>query len=226
MTRVIATVLVALLSASAPSFAQTTTPLPTSVFDSLDDRREIVETLAGMAAFDQLQRRTGVAVMNGLDEEERAVFRDRFSASLRASDVERAAFVKGVIATHGWPTPAMFGEEASFGAWIIVQHADHDPAFQAEVLELISPLVTLGEVDAQSYALLFDRVAVAQNRPQRYATQIRDCEGGRRIPPTALENPEAVDERRASVGLGPLSDYIAMMDRRYGACTAEPARGN
>lgn len=52
-----------------------------------------------------------------------------------------------------------------------------------------------------------DRVAVAREEPQTYGTQIR-CEGKKPVPPTRIDDPEAVEELRAEAGLEPLEDYL------------------
>jgi hypothetical protein len=49
-------------------------------------------------------------------------------------------------------------------------------------------------------------------QPQLYGTQFIHDEQGLR--PWTIEDPENVDQRRASVGLGPFADYEARMRSR------------
>ncbi|KAK0351541.1 hypothetical protein LTR94_024562, partial [Friedmanniomyces endolithicus] len=72
---------------------------------------------------------------------------------------------------------------ASNAAWLMAQHADRDPQFQA----MMEPLVKSGEVSLANYAYLFDRIAVGADRPQRYGTQGR-CTGPELWEPNTLEN--------------------------------------
>jgi hypothetical protein len=62
----------------------------------------------------------------------------------------------------------------------------------------MAPLVTSGEADSGDFAKLYDRVATAQKRPQRYATQVR-CLAALRLLGD-LESPN-VDEARRSIGM-------------------------
>ncbi len=119
-----------------------------------------------------------------------------------------AEWLKGEIAKQGWPTISRDGAEADKAAWILVQHADHDPQFQKDVLERLTALRTKGETNPSNYAYLHDRVAANAGREQRYGTQ-GGCKAGQwTVKP--LEDPANVDRRRADVGLKPLADYVAL----------------
>ena len=52
-------------------------------------------------------------------------------------DRENTAWLKALVGRIGWPTPALVGEDGAHAAWLLVQHADLDPAFQAECLPLL-----------------------------------------------------------------------------------------
>jgi hypothetical protein len=112
--------------------------------------------------------------------------------------------LKVAIAKHGWPGKRIVGLDGANAAWVVAQHAD-DIAFQAACLARMEPLVKTGEVAGKDYAFLFDRVAIIHGRPQRYGTQF----DGDDLAP--LEDPKHVDERRRSVGLGPLAEYEAFV---------------
>jgi hypothetical protein len=68
--------------------------------------------------------------------------------------------------------------------------------------------VKAGRAKASSLALLEDRVALAEGRPQTYGSQIMREGNAENYYVRALLDPDHVDERRASVGLGPLADYV------------------
>ncbi|TDK23159.1 hypothetical protein E2F46_12210 [Luteimonas aestuarii] len=131
---------------------------------------------------------------------------------LQAVDDRNTARLKQIVATHGWPTISLVGEDAARAAWLLAQHADHDRAFQREVLALMAPAVDAGEAVAMDHAYLWDRI----NAPQRFGTQGR-CVGPGEWAPLEIESPEGVDDRRAMVGLPPLQEYIALVS---GLCPA------
>ena len=53
-------------------------------------------------------------------------------------DVANTERMKEIIEEIGWPTASKVGAEAANKAWLLVQHADHDPEFQERCLELMS----------------------------------------------------------------------------------------
>lgn len=159
---------------------------------------EVRAELLQRQAFDQDARRPAMADHAAAD---RAVV-DRIAAV----DRDNTAWLVRVIDTRGWPLRAHVGDEAAVAAWLIVQHADHDPAFQRRCLELLQALPD-GEVEPARLAMLVDRVLVNGGRPQRYGTQVRLVDGRAVVLDT--EDDGDVDERRAAVGLEPLATYLA-----------------
>lgn len=131
-------------------------------------------------------------------------------------DADNTRWLKEQVSRHGWFTVSKYGADADFAAWLLVQHADRDVPFQTEMLELLEPLVPANETGQRNYAYLYDRVAVNSGRPQRYGTQGR-CTAAGVWEPREVERPEALDERRAAVGLPPEAEYIAGFN-----CTGAP----
>jgi hypothetical protein len=123
-----------------------------------------------------------------------------------AVDERNTAFLKRFVAASGWPRISVHGKAAAFEAWLLVQHADDDPAFQRQALALMEPLVPTGEAEGKDFALLYDRVALAEHRLQRYGSQFETVPGGC-MRPRPLEEPANVDARRKQVGLPPLAEY-------------------
>ncbi len=139
-------------------------------------------------------------------------------ATVEAIDRKTTARMKQAVAEHGWPGKRIVGEDGAGAAWLLVQHADRDRAFQKQCLALMEPLVKTGEVDADDYAYLHDRLAVAEQRPQRYGTQFKDANE-----PEEIEDPAHVDERRAAVGLGPMSVYRLLIQQMHSEPAVAPA---
>lgn len=131
-------------------------------------------------------------------------------ARIAAVDSANTAWLREAVAAHGWPAQSAVGREAASAAFLIVQHATHDTAFQAEMLDELVAAFERGEADGQSVALLTDRVAVHRGHPQVYGTQMKMRDGRLVLDPIA--DSAGVEARRARMGMIPLGDYLRMMD--------------
>lgn len=145
-------------------------------------------------------------------------FDSTFAARMVAVDSANTTWLKGVVERRGWPGRSLVGAEASSAAFLIVQHAVHDSAFQARALALMERGVAAGEVAGSDVAMLGDRVAVHRGQPQRYGTQAKFLDGRMVLEPIA--DSEHVDQRRAALGLPPLREYLRLLDSIY---TAAPS---
>lgn len=152
---------------------------------------------------DQTPRRWGR--MGGPHETGGAAVVEAFIGLVHAIARENAEWLKGVLRAGTWPGRSLVGQDGSGAAWLIAQHADHDPAFQRECLELLEEVVARGDASQGNLAYLTDRVLLRECGRQRYGTQFTHGAGGPE--PLPLEDPERVDELRANVGLPPLSEY-------------------
>ncbi len=127
--------------------------------------------------------------------------------------------LRQVVDRHGWPGRSMVGVAGSQAAWLLVQHADHDPEFQRRCLELLDAAAGRGEADPRHVAFLTDRVLIHEGKLQRFGTQLREDEG--RLAPIPIEDPAGVEERRRAVGLGPLDEYVRDTERSHGLIPAD-----
>jgi hypothetical protein len=152
---------------------------PTEAFKAIAD--EIMQ----MSEVDQQMRKSG-----------------QWDSSVDVANTQR---MKEIVEQIGWPTRSKVGKHASERAWLLVQHADLDRAFQRMCLELMKAQAA-GEVKPANIAYLEDRVRVGEGRPQVYGTQFYTDEAGN-LGPQPIEDPDHVDERRQAVGLQPLSEY-------------------
>jgi hypothetical protein len=148
---------------------------------------------------------------NNYTAEETAYFRREFLPRNDKLDSDNTQDLKRLLKVYTWFTISNFGSEADSQAWLIVQHADLDPEFQKEVLSVLTDLWPKNETSAKNYAYLFDRVAASWSEPskrrlQRYGTQ-GQCVGPKLWEPIPIEEPDFVDQRRASVGLNTMAEY-------------------
>ena len=155
-------------------------------------RQELLE----MAAIDQEMR---IKSMNG----------EPWDSSVDDSNTKS---LKDIISKYGWPTISSVGVEASQAAWLIAQHADHDIDFQAQCLEMMRQLEPQ-DVSPTNRAYLEDRVRVNQGKAQIYGTQFNGKVD--KLEPQPIEDEEHLDERRASVGLGPFKEYRKQIEEMY-----------
>jgi Family of unknown function (DUF6624) len=131
-----------------------------------------------------------------------------------AVDAENLPWLKSLVDEVGWPGRSLVGEDGAHAAWLLVQHADADPAFQRRCLDLMTDAAERGEATRRELAYLTDRVLLAEGQPQEYGTQMTGSADG--WVPRRLRDPDNADARRAAVSLGPVSEYRARITASNG----------
>lgn len=122
-----------------------------------------------------------------------------------------------VLEKYGWLGKSAVGFAGNSAIFLVVQHAPLP--VQEKYLPLMREAVKAGNAEGSALALLEDRVLMRNGKKQVYGSQVK------RDPVTnesyfgAIEDVEHVDERRATVGLGPLADYA----RHFGIVWNEAA---
>ncbi|WP_109127229.1 DUF6624 domain-containing protein [Dyella sp. C11] len=137
-------------------------------------------------------------------------------------DAANTSWLKGVVARAGFPLPTQVGKQGVMDAWLLVQHADRDPAFQSSVLAQLEPRAKDGTIRPSDYAMLVDRVRINQGKPQLYGSQFTgdpSKPGDMHMEP--VEDAAHLDERRSGMGLMPSGDYECALRATY---AVEPAR--
>ncbi|WP_417486429.1 DUF6624 domain-containing protein [Maricaulis sp.] len=152
-----------------------------------------------------------------LDPGARAEIIEATSDTFNAVDADNTAWAISLLDEYDFT--ALVREQPALAADIaaLIQHGDISA--QRRLLDLVEPFALAGGFNGMRYALLYDRVAVAEDRPQRYGSQFR-CENGEQVYPP-IEDPDTVDERRASLGLEPLAAYQARSNQFYGSSCSE-----
>ena len=131
---------------------------------------------------------------------------DSLWRSIQFHDSVNQEKVIAVLETRGWLGSDLVGAEGSQALFLVIQHADLP--VQEKYLPMMREAVRAGKASGSSLALLEDRVALRKGGRQRYGSQMGlDPETGEKYL-SPLEDPDQVDQRRAEVGLGPLSDYL------------------
>lgn len=131
--------------------------------------------------------------------------RDSVIAHMALQDSLNLLRVTAILDSAGWPGADEVGATGSQALFLVLQHADRQPAVQAHYLPVMRQAVEEGRARPHELAMLEDRVAVNHGQPQRYGSQIGWKDGKPFLRPIADEL--HVNERRAAVGLEPLERY-------------------
>jgi len=126
-------------------------------------------------------------------------------------DARHTARMKEILVVHGWPTVSLVGEDGARSAWLLVQHADADPAFQRLCLEKMKS-VAAGDVSPIDVAYLTDRVLVNEGKKQIYGTQFWNADG--ELVPRPIEDESRVEALRAALGMISMQEYHRRMTGR------------
>jgi hypothetical protein len=127
---------------------------------------------------------------------------------MRVVDEETMVSLRSIVREHGWPRRGVVGLAAAIaGAQLLFLLLPREAAeFQRECLARLREAFEAGEASRYELANLTDRVLLGEGRPQRYGTQLIRGPGG--LAPEPIEDPDRVDEVRASIGLGSLAEWL------------------
>jgi Family of unknown function (DUF6624) len=117
------------------------------------------------------------------------------------------ALIRQIVQEYGWPGISLAGADGAHGAWLVVQHMDGDPEFQAYCLSLMQQSFSIGDVSAHDLAYLTDRVLTSQSKPQMYGTQ------GSGV--VSLTDEARIDRNRAAIGLEPWRVAVERRKKDY-----------
>ncbi len=129
-------------------------------------------------------------------------------------DKRNTAELKDIIKEYGWPTISMVGKKASFNAWLLAQHADHDQKFQEAVLKLLQRVDKESggkDINRVNIAYLTDRLLVKKKEKQQFGTQFDFKKNGRLVL-HPIKDPQIINKLRKNYNLPPLEDFIKMAD--------------
>jgi hypothetical protein len=126
-----------------------------------------------------------------------------------------------VFDVMGWPGRHRLDDDGAAAAFIILQHAIARPEIQRRGLSLMLDAIPQGHANAMDAAYLADRIAIYEGGEQTFGTQF-DWDANGQLSPAPTRDLATLEERRASVGLPPMSDTITEM-RARSAAENEPA---
>lgn len=121
-------------------------------------------------------------------------------------DRENTERLKEIITEIGYPTISKVGKDASFNAWLIVQHSP-DISFMKYCLELMKK--DPHDINPQNIAYLEDRLNMFNNKPQQYGTQFKENNQTGKLELYKIVDIDTVNKARKSVGLNTLEEYLS-----------------
>ena len=139
------------------------------------------------------------------------VLRDSLIHAMQQADEVNLQEIRDIFDTYGFPSKTIVGSANSV-IWLVVQHSDLDT--QKEFYPFLCKAAEQGELSMEDIALLEDRIALFEGKPQRYGSQIVEDSTGERVIYTLL-NTDSVDIWRAAVGLNPLKEYAKQMNAKW-----------
>ncbi|PRD48524.1 DUF6624 domain-containing protein [Sphingobacterium haloxyli] len=168
-----------------------------------DTKTEIQNNLLEMVKIDQIAAFPKKGIYSDYTDEQWQAFKDSVFQTNQKT-------IAGYFKTYGYLGYNEVGKEGSNHFWLLVQHCDHDPKFQKQVLKEMEIQVKKNNADPKNYAYLFDRVQVNAGKKQLFGTQVDYLveSTGRAIPRNGLIDSANIDTRRTEYGLSPLSEYL------------------
>jgi hypothetical protein len=131
---------------------------------------------------------------------------------INLSDSINLVKVKAILDTYGWLGADVVGNQGNSALFLVIQHADLKT--QEKYLPMMRDAVKNGKAYGSSLALLEDRIEIRNGRKQIYGSQL-GMDANNRYYVSPLVDPDHVDQRRASVGLEPLADYVKLWDMTW-----------
>src|SRR5690554_5549085 len=108
--------------------------------------------------------------LSALSEPEKQSMWGRIWGMVQPIDQANQEQLLAMVPPEGWFPASRYGRAAASAAFLIVQHSD--PAMWRRFLPKIEEMVKAGEAEGGSYALMYDRLALSEGRPQRYGSQL------------------------------------------------------
>ncbi len=112
--------------------------------------------------------------------------------------------------------PEGLAEESYKTIWIVIDHATLEK--QEQYLPLVYQMATAGYIGLDEYAILYDRVAMGKNSPQRYGSQLVQFGNANNLQLYVwpIDNVEELDSLRNTVGMSSFDNYLKHIEETMG----------
>jgi hypothetical protein len=176
--------------------------------------KPLIKKLDSMVVEDQKWRNLTTKISNG-EKLDKSIDKNQIMKNWIMTDSMNTAEVRKIFYQYGFPNYDLVGPKGANDFWLLIQHQDRHPSFQDSVLTKMKIEVDKGKAPSSSYAYLLDRVKVNTKQLQVYGTQMTLNKEGTSFEPQPVIEPEKLNERRKSVGLHSIEEYIETMNSHY-----------
>lgn len=114
--------------------------------------------------------------------------------------------VRKILDEQGWPSIAAIGEQGSRTLFLVIQHSA--PEIRVKYLPMMKEAVKKGDLLPRYLANVEDRVATDLGQLQVYGNQVKYYPETKSFDVWPIKDPANVDQRRASIGLGPIAEHL------------------
>jgi hypothetical protein len=201
-----ASLLVALLAAPAVAAGQGRAPSREGADGACAGRPAPDETLRRellrMLADDQAARDRWIA----------AKYSEAEGREMHALDLKHAARLRAIFREQGFPGVCLAGRDGASAARTLLLHTT-SLELQKEALPHLEAAAGRGEIPRASVAELTDDILGAEGKPQLYGTNFELKDGRLVLKP--VSDPDRLEERRARMGLPPMSVYVKVLEEIY-----------
>jgi hypothetical protein len=171
--------------------------------------QEIDATLCKIGKADQAARMAWVNFSVGAMSQEQAV---EYALQMERTDSTNLVTVKRILDTYGWPSG--LSEDANNAIFLVIDHSDLET--MNKYLGVFQDAASRGILPMQDLVTLEDRILMNSGKPQFYGTQSRQIskEGKSQIYIWPVDNPDSLNERRASLGLSTIEEYLELFAKQ------------
>lgn len=121
---------------------------------------------------------------------------------MQVTDSINLVLVTSLIDQYGWLSKAVVGKTGNSAIWLVIQHADL--ATQEKYYPIMEKAVQENKASKKDLAYLEDRILMRQGKKQLYGTQYKLDPETNEMKLWEVEDPDRLNERRASIGLPPM----------------------
>jgi hypothetical protein len=130
---------------------------------------------------------------------------------LQAEEDANDAWLRETTMRYGWIDADRFGGKAAGAAMVMAKHSA-DMRLILGALPVMERDLARDKKFAQTFAVAYDQLLLSLGQRQRYGSQIC-AESGHHPFLCSVETPSRLDERRAEIGLQPLSEYLPLVSK-------------
>lgn len=123
--------------------------------------------------------------------------------------------VTQILDTKGWLGADKIGPNGNSTLFLVIQHADVET--QKKYLPMMREAAKDNRAHPANLALLEDRVAMHEGKRQIYGSQIQRNQTTGEYFVYPLQDPDNVNKRRSSVGLGTIESYVMNWNIKWNA---------